>query len=144
MDKLTHLSLTNCIKELNSLEALIASENYSHEEIASWVAQISWELSNVFQRVRYDSDEFQFRLRQLVHKVKKEKITAEKRKDDTAMAPKEDDGYDCGTCDRWIQDTGNWFCEECGIPTCERCGKLDHEEEVFLCPGCFSIPKEDK
>lgn len=142
MDKLTHLSITNCLKELAALEALVASEKYSYEEIASWVSQVGWELSNIFQRVLYNSDEFQFRLRQLVHTAKKEKVPTG-RKDDVSMTTKESDGYNCAACDCWIQDTGNWFCEECDVPTCERCGKLDHEEEVFLCPECFSVPKGD-
>lgn len=47
-------------------------------------------------------------------------------------------GDTCTTCGFWIQATGDWFCEECGQPTCERCGRLDHEEEVFLCPECFA------
>ncbi len=71
MDRLTHISITNCIKELDSLEKLIISEKFSYEEVASWVSQISWELSNVFQRKRYDSDEFQHRLKKLIHEGKK-------------------------------------------------------------------------
>ncbi len=55
----------------------------------------------------------------------------------------EDDGYDCKHCTRWIQDTGSWFCEECDVPTCERCGKFDHVEKVFLCPDCFCKEKKD-
>lgn len=46
-------------------------------------------------------------------------------------------GDPCDSCGLWIQATGDWFCEECDLPTCERCGKLDHVEEVFLCPECF-------
>ncbi len=46
-------------------------------------------------------------------------------------------GYNCQHCTRWIQDTGDWFCEECDTPTCERCGKLDDEDNIFLCPECF-------
>jgi len=41
-------------------------------------------------------------------------------------------------CCVWIQDTGDWFCEECAQAACERCGKFDCEEEVFLCPECFN------
>ena len=54
-------------------------------------------------------------------------------------------GTDCSSCGIWIADTGDWFCEECGEPTCERCGRFDHVEEVFLCPECFSKegPKKD-
>ncbi len=54
----------------------------------------------------------------------------------------EDEGYECNHCTRWIPDTGNWFCEECDTATCERCGKFDHVEKVFLCPDCFSKEKE--
>ena len=73
MDRLTHISITNCIKELDSLEKLILSEEFTLEEIASWVAQISWELANVFNRTRYDSDEFQHRLKKLIHDRKRKK-----------------------------------------------------------------------
>ena len=55
----------------------------------------------------------------------------------------EGSGYECDFCFVWIQDTGDWFCEECGKPTCERCGKFDHVEEVFLCPDCFSKESPD-
>jgi len=72
MDKLTHISLTNCIKELDSLEKLVLSEKFTLEEIASWISQISWELSNVFNRKRYNSDEFQYRLRKLIKERKKD------------------------------------------------------------------------
>ncbi len=71
MDRLTHISITNCIKELDSLEKLIISEKYTHEEVAAWVSQISWELANVFHRKRYDSDEFQYKLKKLIHDNKK-------------------------------------------------------------------------
>jgi hypothetical protein len=55
-------------------------------------------------------------------------------------------GTDCEFCGIWIQDTGDWFCEECGQHTCERCGRFDYVEEVFLCPECFAkegTSKED-
>ncbi len=71
MDRLTHISITNCIKELDSLEKLVGSEQFTYEELATWVSQISWELSNVFNRKRYDSDEFQHRLKKLIHDNKK-------------------------------------------------------------------------
>ena len=74
MDKLTHISLTNCVKELDSLEKLALSGKYTLEEIASWIAQISWELSKVFNRKRYNSDEFQHRLRKLIQEKKKDLI----------------------------------------------------------------------
>jgi predicted RNA-binding Zn-ribbon protein involved in translation (DUF1610 family) len=49
------------------------------------------------------------------------------------------DGDCCSSCGFWIQATGDWFCEECGIPTCERCGKVEDQEFLFLCLECFSI-----
>lgn len=55
------------------------------------------------------------------------------------------DGDYCSSCGIWIQDTGNsWFCEECGEPTCQSCGKFDHVEKVFLCPECFKKPGESR
>ncbi len=53
------------------------------------------------------------------------------------MFHNEDDGYTCLHCTQWIQDTGNWFCDECKFPVCERCGTYDDEEDAFLCPDCF-------
>lgn len=47
-------------------------------------------------------------------------------------------GDSCTSCTFWIQATGDWFCEECDQPTCERCGVVEDEEDVFLCPECFS------
>lgn len=73
MDKGTHISVTNCIKELDALSQLVASEKYSMEDVADWIAQISWELSGVFRRRRYNSDEFRLKLRQLVKERKQEK-----------------------------------------------------------------------
>jgi len=46
-------------------------------------------------------------------------------------------GYSCAACDFWIQATGDWFCEECGLPTCDRCGRFDERDSLFLCPDCF-------
>jgi predicted RNA-binding Zn-ribbon protein involved in translation (DUF1610 family) len=47
-------------------------------------------------------------------------------------------GDECSSCGNWIPDTGSaWVCDECHEPTCERCGRFDHVEEVFLCPECF-------
>jgi len=43
----------------------------------------------------------------------------------------------CSYCGFWVSDTGDWFCEECHEPTCERCGKYEDEEEVYLCLDCF-------
>lgn len=71
MDRLTHISITNCVKELDALEKLVVSGDFSLEEIAGWISQISWELSNVFQRTRYDSDEFQHRLKKLIYDRKR-------------------------------------------------------------------------
>ena len=79
MDRLTHKSITNCIKELDALRNLILSENFDHPLIAEWVSEISWNLANVFRRVRYDSDEFQHRLAQLVQETKRVKQRKEKR-----------------------------------------------------------------
>ena len=47
-------------------------------------------------------------------------------------------GDSCSACGFWIQATGDWYCEECRLPTCERCGRVDCEEDLFLCPDCFS------
>jgi hypothetical protein len=58
------------------------------------------------------------------------------------MPPKEVDGYICASCGFWIQNTGDWFCEECTLPTCENCSRVDHKDNLLLCPDCFS--KEGK
>jgi len=79
MDKLTHISITNCIKELDALEKLILSEDFSYQEVADWVVEISWNLANIFQRRRYDSDEFQHRLKKLIQESKR---AANKTKDE--------------------------------------------------------------
>ena len=60
------MSITNCIKELDALEKIILSNKFTDEQLADWVRQISWELSNVFRRKRYDSDELQFILKKLI------------------------------------------------------------------------------
>lgn len=80
MDKLTHISLTNCIKELDALEKLILSGEYPRDKVADWVAQISWELSNIFHRRRYDSDELQFVLKGLLQQRTRQ--AREKKPDD--------------------------------------------------------------
>ena len=72
MDKLTFISLTNCIKELDALEKLTSSEEYSYEEIAEAISEISWNLSNVFTRNRYNSDEFQMKLKKHLKDKKKQ------------------------------------------------------------------------
>ncbi len=82
MDKLTHLSITNCIKELDSLSKLALSGRLSYEELSDCIEQISWELSNVFQRRRYDSDEFQLKLKKLVLDHKKNNISNEEKEVD--------------------------------------------------------------
>lgn len=74
MDRLTHISMTNCIKELDALSQLVASGEFSYDELADWIVEISWNLSNVFRRRRYDSDEFQHRLRKLVQDKKRRKL----------------------------------------------------------------------
>jgi hypothetical protein len=71
MDKLTHVSITNCIKELDALALVIASGEYSIEKIEEWVVQISWELARVMQRRRYDSDELQCVVRKILKDKKK-------------------------------------------------------------------------
>ena len=71
MDRLTHLSITNCIKELDSLSKLALSGKFSYEQLSDWMEQIGWELSNVFQRRRYDSDEFQLKLKKILLEHKK-------------------------------------------------------------------------
>lgn len=81
MDRLTHISVTNCIKELDSLEKLVISEEYTHAEIADWISEISWNVANIFRRVRYDSDEFQHRLKKLVQENKRKKNKEEQSDD---------------------------------------------------------------
>lgn len=73
MDRLTHSSITNAIKELDALHKLALSKGFETEEIADWIQEISWNLANVFQRRRYDSDEFQCRLIKFVEGRKKKK-----------------------------------------------------------------------
>lgn len=83
MDRLTHISITNCIKELDALEKLVISEEFTPQEIADFLQEVSWNLSNVFRRVRYNSDEFQHLLRKLVQAHKRKvKIDVEKDDDD--------------------------------------------------------------
>jgi len=85
MDRLTHISITNCIKELDALEKLVLSGEYSRKQLADWIAQISWEMSNIFRRRRYDSDELQFVLRGLIRKRKQQEnknLSDKDKKDD--------------------------------------------------------------
>lgn len=60
------MSITNCIKELDALEKLVLSGEFSREQIADWLSEVSWNLAQVFRRQRYDSDEFQHILRKLM------------------------------------------------------------------------------
>jgi hypothetical protein len=72
MDRLTHISITNCAKELDALSTLVLSGEFTTEEIADWIQEISWNLSHVFRRQRYNSDEFQMKLKRLVQARKRE------------------------------------------------------------------------
>ena len=81
MDRLTHISITNCIKELDALEKLVISEEFTSQEISDYLQEVSWNLSNVFRRVRYNSDEFQHLLRKLVQ-ARKRKVKVEVDEDD--------------------------------------------------------------
>jgi len=71
MDKLTHISITNCISELQALENLVVSGEFTPAEVADWITEIRWNMSNIFKRIRYNSDEFQHRLRKLIVDQKK-------------------------------------------------------------------------
>jgi len=82
MDKLTHMSITNCIKELDALEKLTASEQFSYQEIADSLSEISWNLANVFRRQRYNSDEFQHRLKKLLKEKKQEENRREREEEE--------------------------------------------------------------
>ena len=73
MDRLTHISLTNAIKEIDALKLLVISGDFSWEEIADFLEEISWNLTGVFDRRRYNSDEFQHRLRGLLEERKRSK-----------------------------------------------------------------------
>jgi hypothetical protein len=81
MDKLTHLSITNCIKELDSLAKLAYSSKFTYEELADWIEQVGWELANVMQRRRYDSDEFQLKLKTMLLDKKRNDLKVETEKD---------------------------------------------------------------
>jgi hypothetical protein len=81
MDRLTHTSITNCIKELDALEKLTASGHYSPEQVSDWIREVSWNLSRVFRRQRYDSDEFQHILRSLIKKQKRKENEDKASKD---------------------------------------------------------------
>lgn len=82
MDRLTHISLNNCIKELESLSKLVETEKFSYKQISDFIREITWNLSNVFERRRYNSDEFQFML---------QKIIKQKKMEDTSKKDLEED-----------------------------------------------------
>jgi len=75
MDRLTHISVTNAIKELVALKALVVSGEFSLEELSDFIDEISWHLAGVFQRKRYNSDEFQHRLAGVLQARKRKLIT---------------------------------------------------------------------
>lgn len=77
MDRLTHRSITNCIKELDALEKLVISGEFSDQQIADWISEVSWNLARVFRRQRYDSDEFQHILRKILKDRKRRKLKEE-------------------------------------------------------------------
>ena len=83
MDRLTHTSITNCIKELDALEKLVVSGEFTLEQVADWISEVSWNLAQVFRRQRYDSDEFQHILRKLLKERKRNKKTEEEDADDS-------------------------------------------------------------
>ena len=74
MDKLTHMSITNAIKELDALKALVVSGEFTFEEVSDFINEISWHLAGIFQRNRYNSDEFQHRLSGILQARKKKSI----------------------------------------------------------------------
>lgn len=78
MDRLTHDSLLNAIKEIESLKIIIDSNRFSMEEISEFVAEIAWNMSGIMKRRAYKSDEFQCRLRGLLHSAKRERLSVEK------------------------------------------------------------------
>lgn len=82
MDRLTHISITNCTKEMDALSNLVLSGEFTIEEIADWIQEISWNLSYVFRRQRYNSDEFQMKLKKLVQDRKINKPHPEMEVDD--------------------------------------------------------------
>lgn len=59
MDQLTHISIDNCLKELEALDKLVANEYLSYSEISDFLKEISWQLENVVKGVKYTSDELQ-------------------------------------------------------------------------------------
>jgi len=51
---------------MDALSTLVLSGEFTIEEIADCIQEISWNLSYVFRRQRYNSDEFQMRLKKLI------------------------------------------------------------------------------
>jgi len=82
MDRLTHISITNCTKEMDALSTLVLSGEFTIEEIADWIQEISWNLSYVFRRQRYNSDEFQMRLKKLIQERQRKVPLPETDSDD--------------------------------------------------------------
>lgn len=68
------MSITNCIKELDALEKLVLSGEFTSDEIADWISEVSWNLAQVFRRQRYNSDEFQHILRKLMKERKRKDV----------------------------------------------------------------------
>lgn len=69
MDRLTHISITNAIKELEALKGLVLCGSFTDEEIADLIEEISWCLARTFQRHRYDSDEMRMLLAKELKKL---------------------------------------------------------------------------
>jgi predicted RNA-binding Zn-ribbon protein involved in translation (DUF1610 family) len=58
------------------------------------------------------------------------------------MAHKSDYGNECSSCGIWVQNTGDWVCEDCGEPTCEKCGIVEDDNNEFICLYCFSTERK--
>ena len=82
MDRLTHISITNCTKELDALANLALSGEFTQQELADWIQEISWNLAHVFRRQRYNSDEFQCRLKKLIQDRKRKNLRKPMEPDD--------------------------------------------------------------
>lgn len=78
MDKRTHKSLLNAVKELDSLKVLVETGEYSKQEIADFIEEIQWNVSGILKRREYKSDEFQHRLAGLLQTIKRQKLKIEK------------------------------------------------------------------
>lgn len=142
MDRRTYASITNCIKELDSLEKLIVSSRFGYEEIADWVAQISWELSRVFQHRAYNSDEFQLKLSSLISKIKEESSAPRSGNWKNKMFD-EDASFQCDCCTMWHPSgASRKVCADCGADVCSTC-VIEDVEDGLLCPECFKIPAKE-